>query len=166
MEIEVKKLTNQSFAKYGKVVGIPKVEPDERGDFGKWWADIATCSIEGGEIGFGLCLTKKRVLEFSEIERHLRSPELNVSMGGDMICVVGAAENLENKEFRPDPQKMEVFLVKRDQAILMDAAVWHGAPFPVNDEKLAILVVLRNNTFTFPQDVYNFDLESNIRIVL
>lgn len=165
MKVRVKKLTSQSFAKYGKVVEIPKAEPDEQGDFGKWWADVATCSIEDGEIGFGLCLIKKRALELSEVERHLRSPELNAAMGGDMICLVWRAESLENKELRPDPQKMEAFLVKRNQAILMDTGVWHGAPFPVSDEKLIVLVLLRKNTFASPQDVYDFNLETSIRIV-
>lgn len=162
MQIKVKDLTVNLFAKYGGVIQIPDRKADKEGDFGRWWANIVNCKVQGGEVEFGMCVLNQRKLVISNMERHLGSVELNAPLGGDMICLVGETENIYDKDFRPNPKKMEAFLVRKEQSILMKAGVWHGAAFPVKGN-LAVLVALKKGTFF--EDTYSFEFEE-IEIVM
>lgn len=137
-------LTAAAFKPFGEVIAIPETQPPTS-DLGvlRWWGGLAKAQIHE-QIEFGMFTVKTRPREVAEMERHVKTPEFLVGLGGEFILVVGRPSVGPHG---PDAAKVKAFEVKPGQAVLMSRGTWHAWPFPHGDEGL-FLVAFRDATAT------------------
>ena len=144
MIVKSKKLTADSFSKFGKIIDIPQSPPSVESETVKYWSTIATFMLDG-EIEVGICIVKKHsnILEF--MERHVQTPELITPIEGDFILPVAVSRNLVDPEETPIAEDVEAFYINEKQAVVMNKGVWHWAPFPVREEA-SFFVIFKKET--------------------
>jgi len=144
LTIKVKKITPTSFAKFGKVADAKIKPPLVDAENLKFWTTITTYTVDG-ETEIALCQVKKSVDSVEMLERHVKTPEILVPIEGDFILPVAPAGNLQDPEETPEASSVEAFLVRSDQAVVMEKGVWHTAPIPIGEET-SFFVIFRKET--------------------
>lgn len=168
--MEIKKVTDASFKKYGKVVeGIdfseilknlealpmpaegveyfPGVEALEKTAATK----IISESLYGGmPVQIGMCNGHNKALNACEYHR---DSEINVALY-DMILLIGELKDVAD-DFTYDTANIEAFLVPAGVAVELYATTLHYAPCHVEDKGFKAVVVLPKGTnydLTFKPD--------------
>lgn len=159
--MEIKKVTDASFKKYGKIVeGIdfseilknlealpmpaegveyfPGVEALENTAMTKTISE----SLYGGmPIQIGMCNGHNKAL--NAVEYH-RDSEINVALY-DMVLLIGELKDV-TEDFKYDTSKIEAFLVPAGTAVEMYATTLHYAPCHVEDKGFKAVVILPKGT--------------------
>lgn len=143
--VKAKKLTANSFFKFGKVADAHTVPPLVETENLKFWTTIATYTVDG-ETEIALCHVKKSVDSVGLLERHVKTPEILVPIKGDFILPVAPAGNLQDPTLTPEASDVEAFLVRSDQAVVMEKGVWHTAPVPVHKETSFFVIFKKETT--------------------
>lgn len=168
--MEIKKVTDASFKKYGKVVeGIdfseilknlealpmpaegveyfPGVEALEKTSATK----VISESLYGGmPIQIGMCNGHNKALNACEYHR---DSEINVALY-DMILLIGELKDVQD-DFTYDTANIEAYLVPAGVAVELYATTLHYAPCHVEDKGFKAVVVLPKGTnydLTFKPD--------------
>lgn len=168
--MEIKKVTDASFKKYGKVVeGIdfseilknlealpmpaegveyfPGVEALEKTAATK----IISESLYGGmPIQIGMCNGHNKALNACEYHR---DSEINVALY-DMVLLIGELKDVQD-DFTYDTANIEAYLVPAGVAVELYATTLHYAPCHVEDKGFKAVVVLPKGTnydLTFKPD--------------
>ncbi len=160
--MQVKKVTDPSFRKYGKVINgidfshiIEKMEdtplPDDVVYVGSVpeleacpeYAEIAECLYGGMPIQIGYCNGSNHLL--NAVEYH-RDSEINVAVT-DAIMLWGSEQDITD-DGKYDTSKMEAFLIPAGTAVECYATTLHYAPCSVGDQKFRVVVVLPKGTNT------------------
>jgi ureidoglycolate lyase len=145
MKLKVQSIRDETFAPFGRIVGAPETEPTVRLEGMDYWAGITSLpDLEGG-YSVGYATQAKRPFVQASAERHLRTPELLMPVGGDMVVVVGPADHMGEPERLPDPDRFAAFSVPEGEAVIFGPGVWHWAPFAV-DETIRLLVIYAAGT--------------------
>jgi len=143
MEIKIGSLTPQAFKGYGQVVELPQ-DPDKAlvaTEFIYFWRTSTGFCIEGGKVEIGVCTVRARDYVLTEMERHLRTSEIFIPVGKDLIFAVAPSRDLADPQDAPRPEDMEAFYLKKDQMIILNKGVWHYAPFTTKEHKEASALV-------------------------
>lgn len=159
--MEIKKVTDASFKKYGKIVeGIdfseilknlealpmpaegveyfPGVEALENTAMTKTISE----SLYGGmPIQIGMCNGHNKAL--NAVEYH-RDSEINVALY-DMVLLIGELKDV-TEDFKYDTSKIEAFLVPAGTAVEMYATTLHYAPCHVDEKGFKAVVILPKGT--------------------
>ena len=159
--MEIKKVTDPSFKKYGKIIEgidfseilknlealpmpaegveyIPGVEALECTPA----TQIISESLYGGmPIQIGMCNGHNKAL--NAVEYH-RDSEINVALY-DMVLLIGELKDV-TEDFKYDTSKIEAFLVPAGVAVEMYATTLHYAPCHVEDQGFKAVVVLPKGT--------------------
>jgi ureidoglycolate lyase len=145
MKLTIEDLTTGAFAPFGAVVERPQRAQDAAGPGWIWWGE--NLKLAGGDrpYALGYLDLKPAPLRFDWAERHLRSDELLIPMGGDCLVYVGPADHLDEPMRLPPLERFRVFRVRSGQAVLLNKGVWHGAPLAL-DRPLNVVVVLLHDT--------------------
>ena len=162
MELPIKDLTADAFARYGRVVARPTPSPDAAGPGWRWWGETTVLPAEDSPYGVGYLELQPSERSFDWAERHMRSVEMLVPMGGDCLVYVGPPDHLEEPERPPELERFEVFRVRQGQAVILEKGVWHGAPLAL-DQPLTVVVLLRRGTGVGDVSVVRF-AETPVRI--
>lgn len=144
LSVKAKNLTPASFAKFGKVADANVIPPLVNAENLKFWTTIATYTVDG-ETEIALCQVKKSVDFVGMLERHVKTPEILVPIEGDFILPVAPAGNLQDPAEIPEASGVEAFIVRSDQAVVMEKGVWHTAPIPIGKET-SFFVIFRKET--------------------
>jgi len=138
--------TEKAFKAYGQLIEVPggNVQPTIRNEAWRFWAGLAKTKIHG-DIEFGLFTVAAREHLVAEMERHVKTPELLVSLRDDYLLVVAPPTPPNARKAAPDAAKTKVFMVARDQAIILNKGTWHTLPFPRGKEGL-FLAAFRSGT--------------------
>lgn len=158
----IQKVTDQSFAEYGRVVTaydctrlmkemehtplpqdviyVPSVEELEALPIAK---EFQNRSFGGLPIQMGYCNGDNKML--NALEYH-RSSEFNVAIT-DMILMVGRQQDIST-EFQYETDKVEAFLVLAGSVIEMYATTLHYAPCTVKEGGFKCVVILPKETNT------------------
>ena len=144
LTVNVKRLTAGSFAKFGKIADAKIKPPLVDAENLKFWTTIATYTVDG-ETEIALCQVKKSVDSVGMLERHVKTPEILVPIEGDFILPVAPVGNLQDSAETPEATSVEAFLVRSDQAVVMERGVWHTAPIPIGKET-SFFVIFRKET--------------------
>ncbi len=147
MEMPIKELTAAGFAPYGRVIERPAAAPDAAGPGWQWWGETTLLPDADRPYGIGYLQLRPATLSFDWAERHMRSAEAIVPLGGDCLVYVGPPDHPEQPARLPPLDRFDVFRVRSGQAVVLAAGVWHGAPLAI-DRPLAALVLLRQGTGT------------------
>jgi ureidoglycolate lyase len=145
MNLPVLDVTPAAFAPYGKVIEMPKRAADVAGSGWHWWGENVLLAGDERPYGIGYLELQPAELRFDWAERHMRSMELLIPAGGDCLVYVGPPEYMDEPGRMPPLERFQVFRVRQGQAVLLNPAVWHGAPMAL-DRPLNVIVLLHQGS--------------------
>jgi len=158
------RIDNKDFLKLGYANMSDEVPEDriEKFDVLDYWGQIANISQE--PMRFGLLRPKKRSLEVSWLERHVKGTQTFIPLGGKRsIVTVGVANDNSNPEALPKLSSVKAFYLNGDKGINIYPGTWHWTPFPV-DATCDFLILVRTNV---KDDDLNFvDLEKRLNSII
>lgn len=138
-KLTIEELTRDAFTPYGSVIEQPSAAADASGRGWTWWAETQLLSQTDRSYGVGYLDLEPCGLEFDRAERHLKSIEMIIPLGGDCLVYVGPPQDA------PDWDRFRVFRLCSGQAVVLNEGVWHGAPLAL-EHGLKALVLLRLGT--------------------
>jgi ureidoglycolate lyase len=141
--LPVRELTEEAFAPYGRVIRLPDRDRDAGGPGWRWWAETVILEGDGRPWTVGyLDLEPSPPPRFDWAERHLGSLEAIVPIHGGCLVYVGPADHIDEPEHLPPIEDFRVFRVPPGFGVVMDRAVWHGAPLAEDGPAKAIVLLL------------------------
>jgi ureidoglycolate lyase len=162
--LNARDVSADAFAPYGRVIEPPSRRGDAAGPGWTWWAETVLLSGDGRAWGVGYLELQPTELRFDWAERHLRTPEAIVPLGGDAFVYVGPPRHADElPRPSPDLDRFEVFRVRAGAGIVMDRGVWHGAPLAAGGPAAAAVLILEGTGRTdvdlvrFPDSPVAFD---------
>jgi ureidoglycolate lyase len=140
--LPIEELTAETFAPFGRVVERPDRTPDATGPGWRWWAEKVLLGCDERPFGVGYLDLEPAEPRFDWAERHLRTVEVILPLGGDCLAYVGPPEHPEEPERIASRDRFRVFRVRAGQGIAMDPGVWHGAPLAADGPLTAVVLIL------------------------
>ena len=141
ISIEPAPLTIKAFKEFGQVVETSDARKATSEDVvHKYWAGLARTQIHG-EIDLGLLTVKSRERMVAEMRRHSKTTKVIVSLKDDYILLVAPPTPPNARKAFPDASKVRVFMVAKDQVVVLKKGTWHAMPFPQGKEGLFLLAV-------------------------
>ncbi len=140
--LSVEELTEEAFARFGRVIRTPERTHDAEGPGWRWWAETVVLEGDGRNWAVGYLDLEPAAPRFDWAERHLRSPESIVPVLGSCLVYVGPAEHLDQPDRLPALADFRVFRVPPGTGVVMDRGVWHGAPLADGAPAKAIVLLL------------------------
>lgn len=138
MKLKPKKITEENFSVFGKVVVGTSGQPTSQAADYKFWSDIMNYKMDG-ETEVGICTVYKQPSSsINGMERHLSTPEILIPIDAPFILPL-----LNDKD---NPDKAEAFIVDIGQAIAINEKVWHGACIPFGKEECSYFVIFKRGT--------------------
>lgn len=138
--MKIQPISPDNFSEFGSILNeYPFVPLDPNEEF--TWKDMSgdlkmfspSCT---GQLN---CRFRDKVLK--KVERHLKTPELMVALKGDsLLCVAKATLDA------PQEQDVRCFEVKEGTVLMMNTAVWHWIPYPLQEPGSEFLVLFRDGT--------------------
>jgi ureidoglycolate hydrolase len=143
--LPVSELSGERFAPFGAVLEQPAAPQEASGPGWRWWAEVAALPPAEPGTSIGFLDLEPAPARFDWAERHMRTPEVVIPLGGDCLLYAGPAEHPDEPGRMPPLNRFRVFRVRSDQAVVLAPGVWHGAPLAVGGP-LRALVLLRTGT--------------------
>jgi ureidoglycolate lyase len=140
--IAIEPLSAEAFAPFGRVVERPRREGDAEGPGWRWWAETALIAGDGRPVGVGYLDLTPVERRFDWAERHMRTQEAVLATSSDLLLYVGPADDLDRPGRLPPLDRFRVFRIPAGSGVVLDRAVWHGAPFTVDEASSAIVLIL------------------------
>jgi len=158
-KVKVKPLTKDNFKQYGEVISAEGEYKIINQGNGKKWNDLINFDMfeDGGKVNLGILRTKYLEPLFNQLERHHYTSQIFISLGQGKSLI--AVAPISDKY--PNPEKVEVFLMKGGQGVNFYRKVWHHSLFPLNGEQNYVLIMRGGN---FPLDVELVSFEDNMYI--
>lgn len=138
----VENLTRDGFASFGRVLASPEGEAHAVGPGWQWWAEIASLSGDGRAWGIGWLDLVPAAPRFDWAERHFRTEEAVIATTADLLLYVGPADHPDAPERLCDLTDFRVFRVSSGNGVVLNRAVWHGAPLAATESTTAIVLIL------------------------
>ncbi len=151
--IKVKKLTEASFAKYGKVLTIEDRKPCGNPATHEWYPQVA---VVNGDTSVNLMKVIPHEFVVQDFEEHHLTDENLLAFNGELIVAV-APEGVLKTEL------VEAFLIPAGKGISCLPHVWHAVPFAVGREVLSACI-FKNNTSH--DDIYFASIDEPIGLSL
>jgi ureidoglycolate hydrolase len=140
--LRVEPLSAGAFEPFGRVIETPSRTQDAEGPGWRWWAE--TTALRGDErpwtVGY-LDLAPAPPPRFDWAERHMRSPEAVVPISGSCLLYAAPPEHPDEPDRLPPLDAFRVFRLVPGTGVVMDPAVWHGAPVPTEAAKAIVLLL-------------------------
>lgn len=134
-KIKVQELTPEAFSPYGSAICIPTDgNPDRPTDRFNFWPKLATYQCDDGLFQVGVSTFFKRPYRTANLERHHHTQEFMTPLNGSIIIVFMKNEGFGEPGEQVDFAKAEAFLIRQDQAVIVDKYVWHWTPMPIEDQ--------------------------------
>ncbi len=140
-EIKVFPLSPDNFTQYGQIIDLNDLGPATIDTaVVQFWKQKVEVDFDGG-IEIGVLKVKKHEMIFDELENHFETPTVMMSLNGDFLFPVAPC-----KDEIPDVDEIEVFKLKENQLYMMNPKCWHGEVYPIEKDKLTLLVFLKNGS--------------------
>ncbi len=138
MNLKPKKITEENFSAFGKVVVGTSGNPTSQAADYKFWSDIMNYKIDG-DTEVGICTVYKQATNsIKGMERHLSTPEILIPIDAPFILPL-----LNDKN---NPEEADAFIVNIGQAIAVNEKVWHGACIPFWKDECSYFVIFKRGT--------------------
>ncbi|MBN1893711.1 ureidoglycolate lyase [bacterium] len=138
MAVKPKKLSQESFSRYGKAVTRPQGPPASHDATYQFWPMLASYCVSGEEE-IGICkVFRQSSPVVTCVERHLTTPEILIPIDAPFILPL-------LPDGSPD-KEMEAFLVDIGEAVVIDPGVWHAAGIPAGRPESFYFVLFRSHT--------------------
>jgi ureidoglycolate hydrolase len=127
---------------YGKVIGAWGVEPDADEEDFRFWDRLATIELGSCSVGLVRAFPQAR-MHCPLLERHGESSETLIPIEDEIVvvCALSAEDEVET----PDLSTVKAILVRRAEALVLEAGVWHYAPMTRRVE-VQTFVLFKNET--------------------
>ena len=133
-------LSAESFAPFGTVISRPGRTQDAEGPGWQWWAETHTLESDGRSWAFGRLQLAPAELSFDWAECHLQSHEVILASSADLLVYVAPAT--DDPARIPPLDEFRAFRVPAGDGVELRPGIWHGAPFAVDKESSALVLLL------------------------
>ena len=161
-QVNVEALTHEAFAPFGQF--YPMTSPQGYALCGKlhqFFPDRLTAD-SNHRVGYSPILVKKpKKMIITQQEYHTTTWEMLLPLNDDMILHVAPAS-----AGTPVTHLARAFLVPKNTLVKLNAAIWHLAPLPVNNDLLHIMIVLPERVYANDCIVCDYPEEDWFEIVL
>ncbi len=128
--LQIEPLSEEAFRPYGRVLGRPSRTADiDKGWLG-YWHTLAEIGFHDNPV-WGFLEMHQRQPIVEELERHCRSHEVFIPMGGVSIMPIAAGGDWNDPHASPDLDTLRLFLVDGAKALVVGRGIWHTPSFPV-----------------------------------
>ena len=160
-QIKVQPLTNEAFAPFGQFYTMDR--PDGYalcGELHKFFPDRLTAD-SNHRVGYSPIVVKKpERMIITQQEYHTTTWEIIMPLDDDMILHVAPAS-----AGTPVTDLAKAFLVPKHTLIKMNAAIWHLAPLPANNDQLTAMIILPECTYANDCTVVDLKAEEQFEII-
>lgn len=157
--IKAKPLTKEGFEPYGSYFDMLNPKGNNLGAF---YHDHVLFPVSGAmPVGFSTLVSEKAgpmIIKASEY--HNSTSEGMMPMDDDMILYVAPPSN------KQVPELTEAFIIPKGTFVMIRTGVWHLAPFPVNQSKIHIMIVLPERIYCNDCTVVDYKEKDYIEISL
>ncbi len=159
--IKAQPLTNEAFAPFGQFYTMDK--PDGYalcGELHKFYPDRVNAD-SNHRVGYSPIVVKKpEKMIITQQEYHTTTWEMILPLDDDMIlhCAPASAGT-------PVTDLAKAFIVPKHTLVKMNAAIWHLAPLPANNDALTAMIILPECTYANDCTVVDLDEEQQFEIV-
>lgn len=154
-EVKVARLSEERFREFGEIIE-PKpdmpVKFEAPGAF-KFWDNVVdpkTVNLE-----FGYLEAYYSPLEFSILERHVKTAELVIPLTGCSVLPLAPPRDLDKPDAEPELDEVVAFLLDGTKAVSLYPGTWHYAPMALSD-KCTFLIGIRKGTTSDDMNVVDF----------
>ena len=160
--IQVEPLTHEAFAPFGQ---FSKMESPEGyalcGELHQFFPDRLTADCTH-RVGYSPILVKKpEKMIITQQEYHTTTWEMILPLNDDMIIHVAPAS-----AGAPVGHLSQAFVIPKNTMVKINAAIWHLAPLPVNQEQLTAMIILPECTYANDCTVVDLPEDQQFEIVL
>ena len=160
--IKAELITNENFASFGRFYNMADPQGYAlKGELHRFFPDRLTAAAFNN-VGYSPILVSKPEKYFiTQQEYHTTTWEMIMPLNDDMIihCAPASAGTPVN-EF------VKAFIVPKNTLVMINAAIWHLAPLPVNEEQLCAMIVLPECTYANDCTVVDLPEDQQFEIVL
>jgi ureidoglycolate lyase len=140
--LRVEALEEAAFAPFGQVLGAPRERADAEGPGWRWWGETAFVPADERPYGVGYLRLEPAAPCFDWAERHMRSVEAIVPVGGDVLVYVAPPDHPDEPQRAPALERFRVFHIGQGQGVVLARGVWHGAPLAADGPAGAFVLLL------------------------
>jgi ureidoglycolate lyase len=160
-QVKIQALSRDAFAPFGEFYDM--VNPDGYalcGAIHKFYPDRLTTTCQGRLAFSPLVVKKPKRMIITQQEYHTTTWEMIMPLDDDMIlhCAPASAGAIVT-------DLAEAFIVPKNTLIKMNAAIWHLAPLPANNDKLTALIILPECTYANDCKVVNLKEDEQFEII-
>ncbi len=159
--IKAEPLTNEAFAPFGQFYKMS--EPDGYalcGEIHKFYPDRVNAD-SNHRVGYSPIVVKKpEKMIITQQEYHTTTWEMILPLDDDMIlhCAPASAGT-------PVTDLAKAFIVPKHTLVKMNAAIWHLAPLPANNDALTAMIILPECTYANDCTVVDLDEDQQFEII-
>ena len=159
--IKVQPLTKQDFAIYGAYYKMDDPQGHSlNGELHRFFPDRLT-AYHDGQVAFSPILVKKpEKMIITQQEYHTTTWEMIMPLNDDMILHVAPAS-----AGTPVTEYAQAFIVPKNTLVKLNAAIWHLAPLPANENQLAAMIILPECTYANDCTVVDLTPDQQFEIV-
>ena len=160
-QVKVQPLTHEAFAPFGQFYNYDKPQGHAlRGELHAFYPDRLTADCNH-RVGYSSIQVKKpEKMIITQQEYHTPTWEMIMPLDDDMILHVAPAS-----AGVPVTEQAQAFLVPKHTLVKMNAAIWHLAPLPANNEMLTAMIILPECTYANDCTVVDLTAEQQFEIV-
>ena len=161
-QVKVEALTAEAFAPFGQFYTMDQPRGYALcGELHQFFPDRLVADSTH-RVGYSPILVKKpEKMVITQQEYHTTTWEMILPLNDDMILHVAPAS-----AGTPVTDLAQAFLVPRNTLIKMNAAIWHLAPLPANEDELSAIIILPECTYANDCTVVDLKPEEQFEVVL
>ena len=160
--VKAQPLTNEAFAPFGQFYNM--LDPQGHalcGELHSFFPDRLTAAAFKN-VGYSPILVKKPAeYVITAQEYHTTTWEMILPLNDDMLLHVAPAS-----AGVPVNEQAKAFIVPKGTLVKMNAAIWHLAPLPVNEDVLSAMIILPECTYANDCTVVDLAPDQQFRIEL
>ena len=161
-KIKAQPITHEAFAPFGTFYTMDK--PDGyalKGAIHQFFPDRMVAD-SNHRVGYSpLVVQKPEKMIITQQEYHTTTWEMILPLDDDMILHCAPASGGV-----PATDYAKVFIVPKNTLVKLNAAIWHLAPLPVNEESLTAMIILPECTYANDCTVVDLKEDEQFEIVL
>ncbi len=159
--IKAEPITNEAFAPFGQFYTMDKPQGYALcGELHSFYPDRINADSTH-RVGYSPIVVKKpEKMIITQQEYHTTTWEMILPMDDDMILHVAPAS-----AGTPVTDLAKAFVVPKHTLVKMNAAIWHLAPLPANNEQLTAMIILPECTYANDCTVVDLSEEQQFEIV-
>lgn len=141
--VKAEPITNENFAPFGRFYNMSDPQGYAlTGELHRFFPDRLTVGYTGNLAFSPILVRKPEKMLITQQEYHTTTWEMILPLNDDMIihCAPASAGKSVNG-------LAKAFTVPKNTLVLINAAIWHLAPLPVNEDELSAMIILPGCTY-------------------